>query len=225
MRNTTTFGIVTLLLATFAFGTATAQMGDRLDFTGFDADLIANGGQTFTEICNGIDVTVTSDGAFDAAAQFSASMEGAISSSHDGESAMETHSFTFTFSSPFDVVVETFSLDGEEELEISSQGVETYVNASGSAPTVTSTGTGITLDGNGFGQDPATGASNGFVNIAAPASGPFSVTLTYTADPSLGFTKFGSFAISKGSVVPEPNTAGLLGLGMLFCCGRIRRRR
>lgn len=222
MRNKTTFGLVTLILATFALSTAMAGVGERLYFNGWDP---AGGSQTFADVCGDIDVTVTTNGAFDAAAEYSASMAGAFSSSHLGESAMEEHSFTFTFSSPMDVVVETYSVDGLEELEISSQGVETYVNKEGSAPTVSNTGSGVLLDGNGFGQDPVTGAADGYVNIAAPASGPFSVTVTYRADPSLGLTKYGSFAISKGMAVPEPNSAGLLGIGMLLCLGRVRRRR
>lgn len=223
MTNFAKINIVSIIFAALTVGSLNAQ---ELDFTGWDSNVLSmdGGSQTFDDICGDIDVTVTANGDFDAPTLYNATMNGGISSEHAPSSMTEEHSFTFTFSSPFDVILEARSLDGQEELEVSSQGVETYSHVAGTPAIASNTATGVLLDGNGFGMGPG-GASTSQVRIDAPASGPFSVTVTYRADPNdLGITKYGNFTLFKAPV-PEPQSAALFGIGLIGMCGRIRRRR
>lgn len=224
MKNITKINVA-IIITILAVGAVNAQ---ELDFTGWDSTALSmdGGSQTFSDICGSIDVTVTANGEFDAPSQYAATMDGSvISSEHAPSSMTEEHSFTFSFSSPFDVIVEVLSLDRSEEYEVSSQGAETYSNIVGMAPVVSTVGSGLLLDGTGFGQGP-NGAAIGQVAVDAPESGPFSVTVTYRADAtSSNITKYGSFRLLKAPSVPEPQSAALFGIGLLGMCGRIRRRR
>jgi len=211
---------LTILMA--AFSVPAFASNTPLDFSDWDPSILSTdgGSQTFVGICEDHDVTVTSNGEFDALTHFISTNGGtnAISSQHNPGTSSDLHSFTFTFSEAIDIIIDTFTLDGDEEYTIESDGTEVYTNLTGASPTVSSTGTGILLDGNGFGFDPVTGASNGQTLV----TGANSITVSYFGSSS--GPKFGSFLLSKPVAVPEPNSAVLLAIGALALVRRPRRK-
>jgi hypothetical protein len=213
----------TQFLATIALlgliSTASAGLLDleTFDFTGWDHDLLSNGGQTFEDICDDIDVTVTTVGAFEVDSTFIDTQTGsAIRTQQSTPGA--SHSFVFTFSEPLEICIDFTRLDQDEFLGFYAQGPfsgKEYNHFDGIFPDVMPDGSGIRLEGNGFGFD----AANGQVCL-----GPTSVlTVSYGALSTATGTKFADFNISK--VVPEPATASLLGLAFLGLMGGMRKRR
>lgn len=226
MNNIKKFITLAILAITFC-GTSQAQNFVELDFSDFDPSVLSTdgGSQVFADICEDHDVTVTSSGEFDATASFLSTLAGgvnAFASQHDpGVGSSNSHSFTFDFGKSVDIIIQTLSLDGEEQYVITGDAGSSpnYTNLVGSAPVVSSTSGAITLDGVGFGGG-ALGAADGETLL----TGTSSVTVTYNATPG-NFSKFGSFRVFKAVAVPEPNSAGLLALGGLALLGAGRRRR
>ena len=179
------------------------------DFSGWDDSLIQGGGQTFTDIVGNVDVTVTSIGSFTSTSGIGTN----ISTDH---ATPNSASLRFVFSEPLDLVVSTKTVDADEVQSIFAIGPETYTNQSGAAPVVTPVGSGISIAGTSFGISP-TGASFG-----ETTTGPSQLlTLTYEA---LSTDKFGDWMIG-GTVVPEPNSIALLGIGGLGMLMEFRRKR
>lgn len=207
--------LIALAVLTAAFSTASHAVLTPLDFTGWDSTILStNGGtQVFPNILPGIDVEVTTTGEFDALTTLSGT--GTIGSQHDPATNSASHAFTFCFTSPIVADVFTFSLDGDEQYDIFSDGTQSYTNLSGANPVVTPAGSGILLNGVAYGQDPTTGASDGVMHI----DGANCFTVNYSGFAPM--SKYGSFNISA-MAVPEPNSAVLLLIGGL---GMLRRRR
>lgn len=205
MRTTANFIAVTIAVVCLSASSASAFLSDvtYFNFTGWDHSQIAGGGQTFTDIFEDVDVTVTtpSAAAFDAPSFYSG---GAIRSMHDDPGS---HTFVFNFSSPLRLVTKSQTVDSLETVAVTYLlASETYVHSSGAAPTVTPFGAGIRIQGNGFGINPI-GAAFGETVAGTETS---RVTVTYQA---LGFNKYNQLGI--GVLVPEPNSVALLGVGLL----------
>ena len=186
---------------------------EYFDFSGWDDGLISNGGQTFTDVCGDIDVTVTSFGTFT-----STGAAGTQVMTHHATPA--SASLKFTFSQPLELVVATNTVDADEVHSIFGVGPESYTHESGAAPTVATVGSGISITGNGYGINP-TGAAFGDTT-----TGPTAVlTLTYEAlgTTAPGLEKYGQWMIGK--VVPEPNSVALLGIGGFGMLMQLRRKR
>ena len=88
---------------------------DYIDFSGWDHSLVTSGsGQVFTDVVDGIDVTVKTIGSFD----------GPSSGNANGFSSFHTdpgsHSFQFSFSQPVSLVVNTLTVDRNEVHKIFS---------------------------------------------------------------------------------------------------------
>ena len=179
------------------------------DFSGWDDSLIQGGGQTFTDIVGNVDVTVSTIGSFT-----STSGSGTVIGTNHASPA--SSSLRFVFSEPLEIVVATKTVDASETHSIFGVGTETYTHESGAVPDVLTVGSGISITGTSFGISP-TGASFG-----ETTTGPTSVlTLTYEA---LATDKFGQWMIG-GTVVPEPNSIALLGIGGLGMLMQFRRKR
>ncbi len=207
--------IATIAL-TFVVATCGSSFG-ILDFSDWDHSLISNGGQTFTDICGDIDVTVESIGKFDAPSTFRATSTGpgstgpAIRSRHD---VSGSHSFRFTFSEPLELQVLTRFVDASEMVGVYGIGPEVYTQTRGSAASEAIDGSGLKIQGTGYGVNSA----DGYVTV-----GPTHLlTLTYGSMNGSGGTKYNEFNIAK--VVPEPNSLSLLGIGALALFRRKRRR-
>lgn len=216
MRTFNKFNIIVCAIVLGFCTSSFAALSDveYMDFSGWDDSLIQGGGQTFTDVCGDIDVTVTSLGSFT-----STSAIGTNVTTHQATPDQAT--LKFAFSQPLaNLVVATKTVDPEETHYIYGLGAENYVHDTGTAPTVSPAGggTGISITGNAFGVGPG-GSSFGETTVAGPTS---VLTLTYA---SLQDDKFGQWMIGK--VVPEPNSIALLGIGGLgmLLQGRKRRRR
>ena len=209
-----------------------------LDLSAWDANILSTDGGTqhFENVAGELDVTVTAFGEFDAPSRFITTLDGgidAISTQHDPSTEHECHSYLFEFSDLTDIIIETTSLDAQEEYTIFSEGSVSYTNLSGAEPIVNEISANvINLDGIAFGRDPLTGSSDGATFIDAPESGPFSVLVKYGADPTAGvtnLTKFGSFQVSAVAPavtqLPEPGAISLFGLGGLVVLLSRRKRR
>lgn len=218
--------IALLIFSIVCGSSANAATFTEIDFSDWDASILSTpgGSQVFTDICGDLDVTVTANGEFDATTYYVSTQAGgtnAVSSQHDpGAGSSNSHGFTFSFSDAVDVIIQTMSLDGQEQYVISGTNTPSYTNLSGAMPIVTSNAGSVTLDGVGFGFDPVTGSSFGETLINSANS----VTVAYNATPA-NFTKYGSFRVFKAVPVPEPNSAGLLAIGGLALLGGRRRRR
>ncbi len=202
----------TLIMSASAF----AGLSDVVyfNFAGWDQDLIVNGGQTFTDIYEDIDVTVTplGTGMFDGTpgSKFTG---GLIRTKHVDPGA---HTFRFTFSEPLRLVIKTETIDPKESVTISTSSTETYFHESGAPPTITPSMSGISITGNGFRVAP-----NGSA-FGETLTGEASVlTVSYRAMNNV-MTKYNQFAI--GTLVPEPNAIALLGIGGLGMLLQLRKR-
>ena len=223
--------IATAILSLAITGMAHAA---TIDFSGWDPDILSTDGGTQTFNDNGLEVTVTSFGDFDAPTEFVDTIGGpVIASLHDGTSPPSDHGFEFCFNQSTDINLEFQLLDALEEYEISTTGTATYQHVFGTVPDVSTTASGsLLIDGAGFGQGPD-GASNGIVNVTFAGSdgdpgggddlvhSPFCLSVTYRADEQFG-AKFGSFRLNQ---VPEPATAGTLLAGLLGVMSMLRKKR
>lgn len=214
--------LIALAILTVAFSVPAVAANTQLDFTSWDPGVLSTDGgmQTFLDICGDIDVTVTVNGEFDEDTRYISTNGGrnTISSQHNPGTSSDLHSFTFDFSQAMDIIIDTLSLDADEQYTIDSDGTEVYTNLSGSAPLVSSVGSGILLEGTAYGSDPLTGAANGETLI----TGANSITVSYFG--SANGPKYGSFTLSKPMMVPEPNSAVLLAIGGLALVRRRRRK-
>ncbi len=184
---------------------------EYFNFTGWDHDLISNGGQTFEDICGDLDVTVTSIGEFDAPTTIG--VAGVTITTFHAQPG--SNSLRFDFSEPVRLVVASETVDANEKQSVFTAGTETYMNTSGAAATVTPNGSGITIMGTAFRITP-TGASFG-QTLTSPVS---TVTLGYEA---LAINKYGQWKVGK--LVPEPNSIALLGIGGLGLLMQFRKRK
>lgn len=189
---------------------------DYLDFSDWDHSMIIAGGQTFEDICGDIDVTVTASGDFTSPSEYQTTIVGGLTALQTALEPGGNQSYTFSFSEAVPLVLDIDLLDSFETLQITSDGSTTYVHDSGSFPTLTQSGSTLTLTGTSFGTGPG-GAAIGNIRLGNATE----ITLDYEAFGN--FTKFGAFALGKA--VPEPGSMGLLMLGIGSILGATRRRR
>ncbi len=202
--------LVTLALSTLCSITLTVPIQAApvtwFDFTGWDHALVTGVGQTFTDIYGNVDVTVTGTPGNSVTSSFD-SLSGDIRTggNHD------THSFTFTFSQPLELLLDVKSIDLYETLSTTSANSISYTHSLGAAPTMIGN---LTLSGNGVGFG-ANGAARGEASLGMTSS----LVWTYTAHHTHKYERFRLGAIS----VPEPASGGLL-VGMLLLPWRRRSR-
>lgn len=215
MRKFNTLFVAVILAALTAISSAAIPNTDYFDFSGWSDAAIDSGSQTFTGLgANGdIDVTVTINNDFTAsgATSYSAGPQW-INFGHEAAGA---DSIRFMFSQPIQAVVKVATVDSEENLKVFTSSSEGYFHMGGLAPTVTSVAGGIQLNGNGLGPG---GTAMGEVATTGYVS---NVTVTHEALSNFKYDR-----IMIGQIVPEPNSAALLGIGAfgLLLSGRKRRR-
>jgi hypothetical protein len=177
------------------------------EFSGWDDALVKGGGQTFLDVFDDVDVTVTGTPGHSRTSWVDG--DGAIRTGGDSD----THSFTFAFSAALPVVVSVDSLDLREIISVANTGggAAMYDHHFGSAPIESGD---LTLEGTGVGQDPALGAAKGRFDLGATTG----FTWEYTA---LMDNKYERFQV--GTLVPEPASCSLIALVGLAALG-IRRR-
>lgn len=182
--------LLTLLL--LAVSSADAEW---MDFTGWDEAQITGGGQTFNDVCGTVDVTVTGTG-------------NSFSTFFNGDDVFiggntDALSFTFTFSSPVNAMMDIHTLDPDEILTISG-GSPSYNHVFGGMPTQSGS---LVMSGTAYGISP-TGATHGEVDLGTVSA----FTVSYEA---LKDNKFDRFSVGCSEVVPEPNAFVLVLLGGL----------
>jgi hypothetical protein len=201
---------VTAALSVLMFTlSASADIVSWMDFSSWDHAMVTGGGQTFENICDGVDVVVT--GTPDHSRTSFVDADGAIRTGGDNNN----HSFSFTFTAAVPVVVSVDSLDKWETINIinTGGGAVSYTHDRGSAPTESGD---LTLVGTGVGQDPVLGAATGTLDLGLTSS----FTWDYTANFN---NKFERFKVGK-LVVPEPASMSLACLVGVALIGARRRR-
>lgn len=216
MRTIKSTSVFAVILSLFIAATSFAAIPnvEYFDFSGWDASLIDNGpGQTFN-VGSGINVTVQGFGDFTTPSAWN----GASIVSGHLESG-DRNQFHLTFDTSLPVVIRTATVDANEQVEIIGVGPETYVHMNGALPLLSDVGTsGIEIQGSGFGV--GSGAADGETMTFAQQN--LAVIIRHD---SLFREKFEFFMV--GTVVPEPNSIALIGLGAigLVMSGRKRRNR
>ena len=211
-KFTTVFAVMLSLLLTAPTFAAFPNV-NFFDFSGWDSNMIDNGpGQTFN-VAPGLNVTVRGVGDFTHPSQWTGSY---IRSGHT--TANDRNQFLFTFDTSLPVVIRTATVDLDEQVEVIGVGPETYSHNSGGMPTLTPITSGLEIQGTGYGT--GTGAAHGEVLTFAQIN-----QAVYVRHDSLFRDKWEFFKV--GTVVPEPNSIMLLGLGAfgLLLSGRKRRNR
>ena len=212
-RLTTALFLGLFLSSTPAFGFL--QGVDYLQFDGWDHNLIADVGQTFTDLYEDVDVTVTLEGEFDIPTRYAPGI-GWINIG--GHRVPGTHALRFSFSEPVPVVVRADTVDMNEHFIVSADGEKEYFVIRGAMPTVANPGpiaNSILLRGKGFGLDPMTGASSGQILIHGETT---DVRVEHEA---LANEKYERIMIGVVAV-PEPQTFVLAALACLLVCCRRR---
>ncbi len=187
------------------------------NFSAYDQTIAATpAGQNFVGVVPGLNVNVKALGTFDVPVFFNAAgnFRAHYMTPTDPQGMTKELTLRFTFSQPLDVVVKSGTVDGREKVKITSAGAESYFHDYGAAPTITPSGTGIQIQGNGFGINP-TGAARGETLI--PGVSLVNVTYSVLAD-----NKFEFFMV--GRLVPEPSGLGAIGMGLLVFLRRLRSR-
>jgi len=198
------------LLLPFALhgAVAAAHLGtsDYFTFANWSDAVIDAGGQTFTGlgVDGDVDVTVRINNDFNNTGTTS-SANGWIFFGHE---EVGSDSIIFDFSKPIVPLVKVRTVDQEENLRVfTSSSTHSYEHISGLTPTVTQLSGGLQLNGQGFGSD----VSSGEIYGSDPVS---RITVTHEALSSFKYD-----AIQVGQViaqpVPEPNSAGILFIGLL----------
>lgn len=209
--------VAVILAAMTAVSSAQLADTDYFEFTGWDDAIIDAGGQTFTGLgVNGdVDVTVTINNDFFGPGTSTYSPGSRFI--NIGQEDPGSNSLIFNFSRPIFGVVKVSTLDSQENISVFSTGAEVYAHTSGVVPTVTNIGSDIQLNGNGLGLGGTSQGEiwSGFQEVSR-------ITVTHGA---LAGNKFERIMV--GQVVPEPNSAALLGIGAfgLLLSGRKRRRK
>ncbi len=177
-----------------------------LRFPGWNHDTIMSTGQTFEDILGDIDVTVTMVGHFDFPTSCAAEWLNT-----GGHADPGSHSLKFRFSTPVEMFVMTDTVDPNERLYVYATGEKSYQHLRGATPQVVhplgTTGTGVMVQGSGFGLNPITGSSSGVITIDGESR---LLTVTHQA---LNINKFERIKI--GILVPEPGTFVLAAVGAL----------
>jgi hypothetical protein len=180
-----------------------------LDLSGWDHSQITSGGQTFTDIYNDVDLTVTASGNHPVPSTFGTTwvLTG---------NSLDANQFVFSFSQSLPLVVEFRTLDPQEELSVAMAGSKSYSHISGALPTISGD---MLLTGNAFGMS-STGASHGQIF----STGTSNLSLGYEALANNKFEQI-RLGVQTGPVVPEPATGVVFGLSTIgFILAQMRRK-
>ncbi len=175
------------------------------DFTGWDHETILTGGQTFPNIYQDIDVTVTGVGVNEVPSIFDGSN---IRTGADTGSM----NFNFSFTKTLDIIIDVQSLDLLESLAVTSTSTPTYTHNLGAMPGTSEAGV---LAGSGFGFG-SSGAARGIIEIDNISA----FTWAYASSRD---DKYEWFRVGTPISVPEPQSWTLVLMGA-FAGLRPRRR-
>ena len=207
-------GLFSVCLSLVAAAPSFALLPDTLyfDFTGWDHDLVTSeSGQTFMNVIGDIDVTVMATNANG----FTWDTRASGMDIESGNVTPGTNTFKFTFTESLRLVVQQKTTDSQEVFGVFGIGDEAYVHDFGAPPTVSDFNSGIHIAGNGVGISP-TGASRG-ETIVGPTN---LLTVTHQG---LFNNKFETFMV--GTIIPEPSSCSLIGIGFFGMLMSFRKRR
>lgn len=217
MRTFKTTSVVAIVLSLLSAASTFGAFGgtEYFDFSGWDHSQVTSAaGQTFSVSTPGFgsaNVNVKGFGPFTGGSSWTAS--NFIQSGH--LDAGDRNQLFFTFDTTLPIVIKAATVDQDEHIQVIGVGPEAYCHIGGLAPTQTAITSGLQIQGNGYGANAAQG------EIITYAQQNQAVIVRHD---SLAANKYEFFMI--GTIVPEPNSAALLGVGAigLLLSGRKRRR-
>lgn len=212
------FAILALVLFvhTCSFsGTASAFNIDTdaafFDLSAWDHAQIKNGQQTFENVYEDVDVTITVTGDFTLPTGVLPS--GWIHSSNVIAGAQQ---FTFSFSEPVPLVIQHDTTDPAEEFRVLEVKVDDYEQQKGAPVSSINLPNGISISGTGFRLSDQ-GAARGYLLVQPTTS----LTVEHVA---LTEKKFERFKVGANMIfsVPEPHSMCFLLSAFVFAVGKLR---
>ncbi len=210
------FAILALFCLGFSGTSSAFNIGSDaafFDLSAWDHAQIKNGQQTFENVYEDVDVTISVTGDFSLPT-------GVLGSGwvHSSNVIVGAQQFTFTFSEPVPLVVQHDTTDPSEEFRVMNVKIDDYEQLKGAPVVTTNLPNGISVSGSAF-RLTDNGAANGYALIQP------STTLV-VEHVALSERKFERFKVGVNTIfsVPEPGgCAILLGFG-LFLMGFLRSR-
>jgi hypothetical protein len=184
-----------------------------LNFSEWDHGMVSGGGQSWTDIFEDADVTVTATADNGFSMNTSASVAGIFSPNPEPGK----NTFGFTFSKPLPLVVEIQTTDGQEEFRVTGAPGKDYTHLTGAAPLLSTDGSSLVIEGTAYGVNP-TGASRGFIYLTSPTS---LLTLSHEGKFVNKFERFRVGVLT--SPIPEPTGLGVAMASLIGLLG-LRRR-
>lgn len=204
------FLILLTITGTTAHAFNIATDAHFFDLSAWDHAQIKNGQQTFENVYEDVDVTISVTGDFSLPT-------GVLPSGwvHSSNVIVGAQQFTFTFSEPIPLVIQHDTTDPSEEFRVLDVEVDDYEQQRGAPVELTTLSNGISLTGTAF-RLVEDGAARGYL-LTQPVKRMVVEHVSFSAN------KFERFKVGANTVfVPEPRTLGLLWIGCLCLLRRWR---